>query len=102
MSETLWLAIGLFACGIGLGFIIGINIAHVYGQDIDPCGASNLDMYKKLCDEQEVYELYDQLLNRTIEWNLLHNNTATTTTTKDYCHDHFTNGSNVCHKMEMK
>jgi hypothetical protein len=50
--------------------IIGIVIIFlpVWGQDVDPCFVDN-DMYKRICDQQEIDKILNSLLERAREWN---------------------------------
>lgn len=61
---TLLIITGVFFLALALNITFHI----VFGQNFDPCFVDN-DMYKRACEEQKIYELYDQLLNRTQEWN---------------------------------
>lgn len=66
--ATLLIITGIFF----LALAINITIKIVFGQDIDPntyCLYKDQYPFNNLCDKQQIYELYEQMLNRSIEWN---------------------------------
>lgn len=55
---------------ISLAIFFAVHIA--YGQDIDPngyCLYKDSYPFNELCNEQQINNIYDQLLDRAREWN---------------------------------
>ena len=65
---TLLLATGFVFIAIAVFFTVKI----IFAQDIDPnsyCLYKNTYPFNELCYEQQINNIYNQLLNRTQEWN---------------------------------
>jgi hypothetical protein len=74
MKLTLNQFILIIISSIVLLWIV-VTVHIVYGQDVDPRYYCLYETYPyaELCTEQEIYDLYSQLLERAQEWN--NNNT---------------------------
>ena len=51
--------------------IVGALIVYVKGDSEDPAGYCSREQYPyiELCDEQQINKMYQELLERTKEWN---------------------------------
>jgi len=65
MIKYTLVMIAIFVIGL---IIVGLIPDRVNGQDFDPCWVDN-DMYRNICDQQQIDKVIDSLLERAKEWN---------------------------------
>ena len=66
--SRFWFAvlIGIGIAFLSLAILFGLKVA--YSQDFDPCFVNN-DMYQRICDQQKINNILQDLLERAREWN---------------------------------